>query len=105
MKCIFNKAVMNAIEVQVTGVACNPDISFHGSGTLFFKPTCVGASSERTIKVKNNSKVPVGFQWTIPEKLRNVFKVLPPYGKLEGKDTFSCTLKFTPHSRRFFDGR
>lgn len=96
---------MNGVEIYLKGTACVPELSLSISGALFFKPTCVGASSERTIDVSNPSPVPVSFQWHIPDKIRDVCTVRPSFGTLNGKETRPILWKFSPHSLRHFEGR
>lgn len=44
-----------------------PSLSITPPGSLFFKPTCIGASSQRDIILHNTSQVPVVYQvWLLP---------------------------------------
>ena len=39
-----------------------PAISVEPAGSLFFKPTCLGASSQRALTLHNASRVPLVYQ-------------------------------------------
>lgn len=39
-----------------------PSLSIQPAGALFFKPTCIGASSQRQLTLHNTSRVPLAFK-------------------------------------------
>ena len=39
-----------------------PKISFENEGLLRFRPTCIGATSERNFTAQNSSKIVINFE-------------------------------------------
>lgn len=54
------QASVQPLLIQAT-VSC-PAISMEPAGSLFFKPTCLGASSQRALTLHNTSRVPLLYQ-------------------------------------------
>lgn len=103
--CVLNNAVANATEINLKGVAYLPKLELDVPGALFFKPTCVGASSQRTVTVTNTSRLSVAFQWSLLEKDCGVFEASPCLGTLEGKESCEITWTFKPSRRKMFNGK
>jgi hypothetical protein len=83
---MLNGAAANAAEITLHGCGHVPRLLFDlgGSGglgpavppptgalssglTMFFRPTCVGAASQRSVVLHNSSRVPVAWQWQVSE--------------------------------------
>ena len=52
----------SAQPLLVQATVSTPAISFEPAGSLFFKPTCLGASSQRALTMQNTSRVPLVYQ-------------------------------------------
>ena len=52
----------NVLPLLAQTVVCTPGMRVEPSGSLFFKPTCIGASSQRTLTLHNTSRVPLIYQ-------------------------------------------
>jgi uncharacterized protein YcfL len=75
---VFNTTAVNSSTLLLTGCASEPQLSWDVQDSqLFFRPTCVGASSQRSITVTNVSRVPVGWQWLLSKKLQEAVTVQP----------------------------
>jgi hypothetical protein len=76
---IFNHTPMNSGALRVTGAAHAPVLStsLAPSNRLFLRPTCVGASSARTVEVVNPGRVAAGWQWAVSRRLAGVVTVTP----------------------------
>lgn len=103
--CVLNNAMINATEIILKGVAHIPKLELDVPGVLFFKPTCIGAASQRTLTIKNTSRLPVTFQWNLPGKDCGVFEASPGFGTLEGKESLEVTWTFKPTHNKTFNGR
>jgi len=101
--CMFNNTAMSAVEVKLHGSGHLPRLTFNVQGTLFFRPTCVGASSQRVLTVHNTSRVPVAFAWQLPPKLAEVVSVWPAAGVLRGNESTQVTWTFTPSKQKMYD--
>lgn len=71
----------------MVAVAEKPSMAVEGGGGLFFKPTAVGSCSERTLWVKNLSRMPVEFQWRLCGSDQKVLSVLPDSGTLQPNES------------------
>jgi len=59
--CTLNHT--SEVPLMLVGAAGEPQLTWDvEDGQLFFRPTCVGASSQRAVTVKNASRVPVGWK-------------------------------------------
>ena len=55
-------AQAGAQQLTVQALVCTPAMQIEPGGSLFFKPTCIGASSQRTLTMHNTSRVPLQYQ-------------------------------------------
>jgi hypothetical protein len=62
--------------VQLQGFSYAPAISFP-QDKLFFPPTYSGVSQRQTLKIKNESRVPLEYECKIPEKYTNEVNLQP----------------------------
>jgi uncharacterized protein (DUF58 family) len=53
---------------------------------LFMKPTAVGLMSTIEFRLQNQSRVPLVFHFSLPDRLRDVFTIAPAGGRLKGKE-------------------
>ena len=52
----------SAQPLVVQATVATPTVQMEPAGRLFFKPTCIGAASQRTLTLHNTSRVPLVFQ-------------------------------------------
>lgn len=85
LTCIFNNTAANSTTVLLSGIAAEPQLSWDvPDGKLFFRPTCVGAMSQRVVTVSNVSHVPVGWEWAMSRKLQDAVTVDPWVSTIQG---------------------
>jgi hypothetical protein len=85
LSCIFNHSASNSTTVLLSGTASEPRLVWDvPNNRLFFRPTCVGTSSQRQLTVRNASKVPVGWQWVLSRKLQDAVSVSPAVSAVGG---------------------
>uniref|UniRef100_A0A8D0LCE8 Cilia and flagella associated protein 65 n=1 Tax=Sphenodon punctatus TaxID=8508 RepID=A0A8D0LCE8_SPHPU len=65
-------------------------------GSLYFKPTCVGASSARTFTIKNCTRLPMRFQWKIQLSDSKILAVRPAAGTIQPNEALAQAWTFTP---------
>lgn len=83
--CVFNHSTLNSTTVLLSGIASEPRLVWDvPDNRLFFRPTCVGASSRRQLTVRNASKVPVCWQWALSRKLQGAVSVAPVVSTVAG---------------------
>lgn len=71
----------------MVAVAEKLSMSVEGDGSLFFQPTAMGSCSERTLRVKNLSRVPVEFKWRLWGSDQMVLTVLPDTDTLQPNES------------------
>jgi hypothetical protein len=63
--------------------------------TLFFSPTYVGVSTRQKFTVKNDSRIPVQYEWRVPEKYKNEIIVQPCQAMLLPNEEANVACTFT----------
>ncbi|EFJ47120.1 hypothetical protein VOLCADRAFT_92245 [Volvox carteri f. nagariensis] len=102
----FNGVASNAVSLALRGCAHTPRLTTDlPSSTLYFRPTCVGASSQRAIALHNPSRVPLDFRWKLPAKLAGMVSVTPSSGTLRGNESVQLLWSFAPAAQKVFEGR
>ncbi|XP_016378792.1 coiled-coil domain-containing protein 108-like [Sinocyclocheilus rhinocerous] len=83
-------------QVLNVAVAEKLSMSVEGDGSLFFQPTAMGSCSERTLRVKNLSTVPVEFKWRLCGSDQRVLTVLPDTDTLQPNESKVQKWSFAP---------
>ncbi|KAK3287418.1 hypothetical protein CYMTET_5071, partial [Cymbomonas tetramitiformis] len=99
LTCMLNNSPTNLLELTLSGTASIPRLKLDSS-SVYFKPTCVGATSMRHVQLRNTSRIPVHFQWVIPEKMQGMFSITPPAGLLRGNEDTNIDMSFAPQRQR-----
>ena len=87
-----NKQV-HAITVQ--GFAAWPVVSMPSN--LYFRPTCVGTSSERTETIQNRSPLNINFQWVAcNDSDSRILEISPKTGTIQPGDCCTFKVRFSP---------
>ncbi|KAK2906267.1 cilia- and flagella-associated protein 65 [Channa argus] len=71
-------------------------VSAEGDNSLYFQPTAVGSKTQRSHHIRNLSRVPLRFQWSIPESSQNIIFVEPAAGELHPNEISVQTWSFSP---------
>ena len=95
--CTLNNSSENILDLEIFGGGHIPHLVV--DSTLYLKPTCIGASSCRDLKMFNNSKIPVVYEWHVPDRLKNILTIEPSVGMLRGNDATSASLRFAPQKQ------
>jgi hypothetical protein len=96
------------LNLKLSGQCYLPALSIENtssSGGLFFKPTSTGIISNRELRLKNVSRVPVVFRWEIPKELGRYITVKPRAGRLLGNEVLRTKWSFAPKAKREYKGR
>lgn len=105
LKCLLNNSEDAAINIRVTGAGNLPHVRLEGSGMLYFKPTCMGATSRRTSDVINLSRIPLRFRWRVPERVQEELRIRPGSGVLRGNETLPIRWSFAPRAEKQYSVR
>lgn len=81
--CTFNAAAVNSVQLLLRGTAHEAQLLLQdlSGSTLYFPPTCCGASSSRRVSVHNPTCVAVAWRWVLSRKLRGAVAVAPQSGE------------------------
>ncbi|XP_061775397.1 cilia- and flagella-associated protein 65 [Nerophis ophidion] len=97
----FN-ATQHTKEITVFSVLEKIGMSLEGGGTLYFQDTSVGSHAERTHLIRNICRMPLCFQWTIPESDQDFISVQPDTGQLESNESLLQTWSFSPMEEKTY---
>ena len=68
---------------MVWGSAESAEVFLENTGSLYFKPTCVGTESVRVYPVKNVSRIPLRYEWKMTHKDAENLTVEPSCGIIQ----------------------
>ncbi|XP_048049329.1 LOW QUALITY PROTEIN: cilia- and flagella-associated protein 65 [Megalobrama amblycephala] len=89
--------------LNVVAVAEKLSMSMEEGGSLFFQPTALGSCSERTLWVKNLSRVPVEFKWRLCGSDQGVLSVLPDTDILQPNESKVQKWSFAPKEEMMYN--
>lgn len=92
----INDSPANSFSVQLKGDASVPAVSFSTMGTLFLHPVSLGSISSQTIKITNDSSVPMRLEWKIPSVYLNLLIVTPQTAEIKSHEIIDCVWEFHP---------
>ncbi|XP_068428766.1 cilia- and flagella-associated protein 65 isoform X2 [Clinocottus analis] len=87
------KQTKELIVVSVVEKLC---VTLEGDNSLYFKPTSLGFRTQRSHHIRNLSRVPLRFQWSIPEPDQELIFVEPDAGELHPNDSSVQIWYFSP---------
>ncbi|XP_023806814.1 cilia- and flagella-associated protein 65 isoform X2 [Oryzias latipes] len=87
-------------KLSVLSVLEKPRVSLDCGHTLYFHPTAVGSETQRRHHVRNLSRLPLRFQWNVPESHLNLFCVKPDAGVLHPNESSMQVWSFHPVSEK-----
>ena len=94
-QCVFNHNPSNVHKINLIGHCYEPKLQLSNEQKLFFPPTYIGVSSKQTVFVKNNSRIPLEYQWKVPEKYKNEIKFAPSKAFLQPNEETKIYATFT----------
>jgi hypothetical protein len=72
-------------------------------GSFYLKPTCIGLSSSRTIRLSNGSRIPIRFRITLPSESVGIMSISQSKGLLKGNEDISIIISFAPQNAMKYD--
>jgi len=67
---------------------------------LFFPPTFPGVSSKQKMSIKNNARIPLEFEWKVPEKYSTEVNFEPKKAYLLPNEETKVITTFTPLKKK-----
>ena len=105
IKAIFNVTPHYTADFPVSGTGFLPTLDMQNNSTVYFKPTCVGSTSEVIYKVTNPSRMTTAFEWDLPPSIQKIFTIEPREGLIRGNETLSLSCVFNPNRRKKYHFR
>ncbi|XP_029981230.1 cilia- and flagella-associated protein 65 [Sphaeramia orbicularis] len=92
-------------KLTVISTVERPCVCLGGDGSLYFQPTNVGSQTHRSHQIRNLSRLPLRFQWRIPESDQELICVEPDAGELHPNETTAQTWSFSPLEEKTYTSR
>ncbi|XP_037646659.1 cilia- and flagella-associated protein 65 isoform X1 [Sebastes umbrosus] len=89
-------AAKHTKELTVVSVVEKLCVSVEGDGSFYFQPTAVGSRTQRSHHIRNLSRLPLRFQWSIPEPDQELIFVEPDAGELHPNESSVQIWSFSP---------
>lgn len=67
---------------------------------MFFPPSFVGVSLKQKLQIKNESRIPIEYEWKVPEKYKNEVIFDPKRGFLLPNEESKIITTFTPMKKK-----
>mmetsp|Transcript_11363 Transcript_11363/g.14309 ORF Transcript_11363/g.14309 Transcript_11363/m.14309 type:complete len:180 (-) Transcript_11363:2499-3038(-) len=96
---LFNNSSANMQQVLLQGYCYGPQVTLKNQ-QLFFPPSYVGVSAKQKFPLKNESRIPVEYEWRVPDKYRNEISFDPVRAILMPNEARSVQAIFTPLKRK-----
>ena len=100
LRCVMNYSPQRAVQIPLKSTGYIPKLALQNDGLLYFKPTCVGATSTLEYEISNPSQIATAFEWEIPRKLSKSIRVEPSAGIVRGNETLKVSVIFMPQEER-----
>ncbi|XP_059199527.1 cilia- and flagella-associated protein 65 [Centropristis striata] len=95
-------ATKHTKELTVVSVVEKPCVSLEGDSSLYFQHTAVGSQTQRSHHIKNLSRLPLRFQWSIPETDQELIFVEPDAGELHPNESSVQIWSFSPLAEKTY---
>lgn len=99
-QCILNHSSSTIQTIHLAGYCYGPQLTIGNGSKLFFPPTFTGVSSKQKVSVKNESRIPLEFEWKVPEKYRTEVNFEPKKGYLLPNEETKVVSTFTPLKKK-----
>uniref|UniRef100_UPI0037E8BD37 cilia- and flagella-associated protein 65 n=1 Tax=Semicossyphus pulcher TaxID=241346 RepID=UPI0037E8BD37 len=83
-------------ELTVVSVVEKLRVSLEGDSSLYFQPTARGSRTQRSHHIRNLSRLPLRFQWSIPEPDQELIFVEPDAGEMHPNESSVQIWSFSP---------
>lgn len=67
---------------------------------MFFPPTFTGVSSKQKLSIKNDARIPLEFEWKVPEKYKTEVSFEPSKAYLLPNEETKVVTTFTPLKKK-----
>ena len=92
---IFNHNASNIQRLDLVGHCYEPALALSNNSKLFFPPVFKGVSAKQQLFVQNQSRIPLLYEWKVPEKYRAEVQFQPPRSLLKPNEEAKIVATFT----------
>lgn len=99
-QCMFNHSAANIHSIHLVGYCYSPALTLANNAKLFFPPTFMGVSSKQRFNIKNDARIPVEFEWKVPDKYKTEVVFEPSRAYLQPNEVTKVLTTFTPLKKK-----
>ncbi len=99
-QCVFNHQPTNIQNIHLVGHCYNPALTLGNNAKLFFPPTFLGVSSKQKVILKNDARIPLEYEWKVPDKYKNEIIFDPNRSLLMPNEEVKVVATFTPFKKK-----
>jgi hypothetical protein len=96
---VFNNSTANIQSLSLNGTCYGPGISLPNEA-IFFSPSYIGVSTKQKFCVKNDARIPIEYEWRVPDKYRSEIIFNPMRATLFPNEEARITATFTPLKKK-----
>ena len=95
MQFVFNHNPTNVQKTHLIGHCYEPSLKLGNQGKLFFPPIYKGVSSKQIMTVQNQSRIPLQYEWKVPDKYKSEIQFAPKKAYLLPNEECKVLTTFT----------
>jgi hypothetical protein len=99
-QCIFNHSASNIQSLHLVGHCYQPQLTIGNDLKLFYPPTYTGVSSKQKLSIKNEARIPLQFEWKVPDKYKTEIFFEPQKSLLMPNEETRVSCTFTPMKKK-----
>jgi len=96
---LFNNSTANIQSCHLTGTCYGPAVTLP-QDKIFFSPTYIGVSTLQKFGVKNDSRIPIEYEWRVPDKYKSEIIFTPNRSMLLPNEEARVVATFTPLKKK-----
>ena len=93
---ILNTDARRPVQLHMHGSGTKAGLLVGSNGRVHCATTCVGATSRSVLSLTNPSRLPLAFEWDVPQRLQSTVAVEPASGVLRGHERIELSWFFSP---------
>lgn len=99
-QCIFNHSASNIQSLHLIGYCYQPHLTIGNDAKLFYPPTFTGVSSKQRLSIKNDARIPLQYEWKVPDKYKTEIFFEPQRAFLMPNEETKVICTFTPLKKK-----
>ena len=99
-QCIFNHSASNIQSLHLVGYCYQPHLTIGNEAKLFYPPTFTGVSSKQRLSIKNDARIPLQYEWKVPDKYKTEIFFEPQKAFLMPNEETKVVCTFTPLKKK-----